>query len=139
MTDKFPEAFNRFCKVVNVKKIKDWKQLRLAFGSWAGRKWLPTGKQLDGLAIQARRLGIPTKHLTREEQINRVFWKATIFQQQQKEVRREKRFSNSYVNFQIWLEKSTRTTRYQQRVINYIRTHPNATLAEARGHRNKKP
>lgn len=138
MTDKFPEAFARFTHVVSVRNIKTWKQLQLAFGSWAGKKWRPTRKQLDGLAIQARKLGIETRrYRTREEQIRAIFKpRPTI--QQQKEVQREKGFSKSYSSFNVWMEKTTRTTAYQRRIINYIITHPNATLAEARGHKTKK-
>lgn len=138
MTDKFPEAFHRFTDVVSVRNIKTWKQLQLAFGSWGGKKWIPTSKQLDGLAIQARKLGIETtEYRTREEQIRAIFQKKAIFEQQ-KEVQREKGFSKSYSSFNVWIDKTTRTTAYQRRVINYIRTHPNASLAEARGHKAKR-
>jgi len=75
MTDKFPEAFNRFKEDVNVRNIKTWKQLQLAFGSWAGKKWVPTGKQLDGLAIQARKLGIKRKDTAQEKNTLREYSK----------------------------------------------------------------
>jgi hypothetical protein len=136
MTDKFPEAFHRFTHVVSVRKIKSWKQLQLAFGSWAGKKWRGTSRQIDALAIQARRLGLETTdYRTRDEQIRAIFQRKAVFEQQKKEVKREKGFSKSYSSFNLWIEKATRTTAYQRRVISYIRTHPNATLAEARGHR----
>ena len=142
MTDKFPEAFRRFKEDVNIKKIKDWKQLELAFSSWGGKKWIPTGKQLDGLAKEARKLGIETEeYRTREENIRRIFQTARekkVAIEQQKEVQIEKGFSRSYFSFNVWMEKTNRTTAYQRRVINYIRTHPNATLEEARGHRTKR-
>jgi hypothetical protein len=142
MTDKFPEAFHRFTDVVSVRNIKTWKQLQLAFGSWGGKKWIPTSKQLDGLAIQARKLGIETtEYQTREEKVKAIFQTAKetrIAIEQQKEAQREKGFSKSYNSFNVWMEKTTRTTSYQRRVISYIRTHPNATLAEARGHRAKR-
>ncbi len=142
MTDKFPEAFHRFTDVVSVKNIKSWKQLQLAFGSWAGKKWIPTSKQLDGLAIQSRKLGIETvDYCTRDEQVKAIFQTAKekrIAIEQRKEAQREKGFSKSYSSFNLWMEKTTRTTSYQRRVISYIRTHPKATLAEARGHRGKR-
>jgi hypothetical protein len=138
--DKFPEAFDRFCEDVNVDRIETWKQLVSFFGSWAGRKWVPTGRQLDALAKEARKLGIePEGYRTREEHIKAIYQSALetrIAIEQRTEVQREKRFSTSYVSFQVWMEKTTRTTRYQQRVIDYIRNHPNASLAEARGHRS---
>jgi hypothetical protein len=138
MTDKFPEAFERFTETVSIKKIKTWKQLQLTFGSWAGSKWVPTSKQLDALAIQARKLGIETTgYRTIEEHIRAIFKTRPIIEQQ-REVQREKGFSKSYSSFNVWMEKTTRTTAYQRRVINYIRNHPNATLAEARGHSKKR-
>lgn len=139
MTDKFPEALDRFTDDVSIKNIQNWEQLKLAFGHWAGRKWLPTHRQLDGLAIEARKLGLETRHLTREQEIQRIFWKATMQEKaQQQKMQREKDFSTKYNTFSGWIQKETRTTRYQQRVINYIRNHPNATLAEARGHKRKR-
>ena len=137
--DKFPEAFKRFEEKVNTNNIESWKQLKLAFGSWAGRRQAPTWRQLGALEKQARKLGIPTHgYLTREAEVQR------IFTQSAKETRvaiaqhREKRFSTSYLDFQQWLNNTTRTTAYQRRVINYIKNHPNAKLAEARGHRVKR-
>ncbi len=54
-------------------------------------------------------------------------------------VEREVGFSIVYMDFNQWLAKATtRTSAYQRRVINYIRNHPNASLAEARGHKAKK-
>jgi len=46
----------------------------------------------------------------------------------------ERRFSRSYATYQVWMEKTARTTRYQQRIIQYMQRHPDASLSEARGH-----
>ncbi|MBS7631684.1 hypothetical protein KEJ47_09005 [Candidatus Bathyarchaeota archaeon] len=54
--DRFPEAFKRFEKVVAVEEIETFMQLRLAFGSWAGRKWVPTERQIEALNVEAARL-----------------------------------------------------------------------------------
>ena len=43
--DRFPEAFNRFEEVVDVRRIESFRQLRLAFASWAGWKWHDTYMQ----------------------------------------------------------------------------------------------
>ena len=59
MPDRFPEAFKRFEEVVPVRRIKSFEQLKLAFGAWAGEKWIPTNRQLEALAVQARKHGIP--------------------------------------------------------------------------------
>jgi hypothetical protein len=57
--DRFPEAFRRFEEVVDVRRIESFRQLRLAFASWAGWKWNDTYLQNRALAIEARKLGIP--------------------------------------------------------------------------------
>jgi hypothetical protein len=57
--DRFPEAFRRFEEVVDVRRIQSFRQLRLAFASWAGWKWHDTYLQNRALAVEARRLGIP--------------------------------------------------------------------------------
>jgi hypothetical protein len=138
--DKFPEAFDRFCKDVNVNNIETFKQLKAEFASWAGRNWLDSFEQERALAVEARKLGIPTEgYRSREEQVQTIFQTTREIQaiEQRKEIQREKRFSVSYVSFPVWMYKTTRTTRYQQRVINYIRNHPDANLREARGHRKR--
>ena len=57
--DRFPEAFSRFEEVVDVNRIKSFRQLMLAFASWAGWKWRGTYMQKRALAVEARKLGIP--------------------------------------------------------------------------------
>jgi hypothetical protein len=59
MVDRFPEAFRRFEEVVDVRRIDSFRQLKLAFASWAGWKWLDTYMQNRALAVEAWRLGIP--------------------------------------------------------------------------------
>jgi predicted solute-binding protein len=54
--DKFPESFKRFEKVIDVSKIKSFQQLKLAFATWAGRKWKESPLQLQALRVQAERL-----------------------------------------------------------------------------------
>jgi hypothetical protein len=57
--DRFPEAFSRFEEVVDVRRIKSFRQLRLAFASWAGWKWHDTYMQNSALAVEAQKRGIP--------------------------------------------------------------------------------
>jgi hypothetical protein len=104
---------------------------------------VPTREQVKALAKEARELGIPVT----EEEL-RVAQKGTWISREERELAfelarkaqrtRERDFSRSYTTFSIWMEKTTRTSRYQQKVINYIKNHPNATLAEARGHKSKR-
>lgn len=56
--DKFPEAFRRFEQQVNIKNIKEFNQIEMMFGGWAGKKWLPTQKQSLALAREADKRGI---------------------------------------------------------------------------------
>jgi hypothetical protein len=57
--DKFPEAFARLEQRVDVNQIETFRQLVLVFASFAGEKWRGTRKQVDALANEARRIGIP--------------------------------------------------------------------------------
>jgi hypothetical protein len=57
--DRFPEAFSRFEEVVDVRRIQSFRQLRMAFASWAGWKWHDTYMQNRALANEAHKLGIP--------------------------------------------------------------------------------
>jgi hypothetical protein len=137
MPDKFPEAFSRFQQDVPTRQIETFNQLTLAFASWAGQKWRDTSRQLDALAIQARKLGIPVADYYMREQRKwdeRRQWDEAIYSEAQ-----ETGFSIKYSSFQQWQSKTARTTAYERRIINYVRNHPNASLAEARGHRTKKP
>jgi len=59
MLDRFPEAFRRFERRVDVDRIQSFEQLTLAFRVWAGRQWRGTWKQREALRIEADRLGIP--------------------------------------------------------------------------------
>ena len=134
-TDKFPEAFRRFKQDVPTRQIKTFRQLTLAFGSWAGEKWRGTNRQMDALAVQAKRLGIPLEDCRmKRQQVRAIFCRAS----RQTGIQGREKFSRSYSNFHQWQSKTARTTAYERRIINYIRNHPNASLAEARGHRAKR-
>jgi hypothetical protein len=73
--DKFPEAFERFEEVVNVRRIKNFGQLRLAFAMWAGEKWIPSSRQLQALAEEARKIGIPVVGRRRVIRVPFVWWR----------------------------------------------------------------
>lgn len=65
--DEFPSAFKRFEEKVDVSRIETFRQLKLAFQIWAGKKWLDTPKQVEALRVEAVRLGIPEVEVTIEE------------------------------------------------------------------------
>ena len=77
--DRFPEAFSRFEEVVDVRRIQSFRQLRLAFASWAGWKWNETYLQTRALANEAHRLGIPVfierRHVARFYGRTAVTWR----------------------------------------------------------------
>lgn len=63
--DKFPEAFRRFERVVDTHSIHSFMELEMAFGSWAGRNWHGTHKQIEALKVEAWKRGIiPREHVS---------------------------------------------------------------------------
>ena len=144
VSEKFAEAFDRFCRDVNVDKIETFKQLESAFASWARHKWVPTDKQINALKDEAEKPGIPLVGYRTIVKPHKTALERAVEAVQAEEARKmvappapRKPFSRKYVSFPVWLEKTartTRTTRYQQRVIRYMQKHPDANLSEARGH-----
>jgi len=66
MMDKFPEAFRRFEQYVDVSETTSFRELRLAFSFWAGKKWKDTPRQIEALGVEANRIGIPVERVPRE-------------------------------------------------------------------------
>jgi hypothetical protein len=56
--DKFPEAFDRFERDVDIDNIKTYPQLLRSFSYWAGENWKGTNKQLRALGVEAEKTGI---------------------------------------------------------------------------------
>ena len=54
MTDKFPEAFERFEQVVAVNKIRSLRQLLVSFKLWAGANWRGSYLQMRAFLLQAQ-------------------------------------------------------------------------------------
>ena len=71
--DKFPEAFERFEEDVDVREIRSFRELRLAFSFWAGRNWKDTPRQIKALRVEARRVGIPVRKPPRKVRVYRVY------------------------------------------------------------------
>ena len=57
--DKFPEAFERFERVVDVDRIRSFDHLLVSFSHWAGRNWKGTRKQVEALRREAVKRDIP--------------------------------------------------------------------------------
>jgi hypothetical protein len=71
--DKFPEAFRRLEKQVSLRNVESFRQLTLLTASWAGPKWVYSKRQMEALAIEARRLGIPF-HSEKERRASYSHW-----------------------------------------------------------------
>jgi hypothetical protein len=146
--DKFPEAFERFKEDVNVHRIQTFTQLESSFSSWAGWKWRGTYKQMEALENEADKLGLEgfyqgQQHFEKPEK-QRKFEGKPHFEVKvsgktaKKAWTKRIQYSRSYITFEQWQSKTGRTTAYERRVISYMKNHPNASLAEARGHRVKR-
>jgi hypothetical protein len=123
--DKFPEAFERFERTVNIKDIKSFPEFVSAFESWQG--YMCSLGQRHALALEARRLNIPVESVM----VRRARWVRA------EQRWREREFSVMFPSFSSWQEKPSRSSAYQKRIENYMKSHPNATLSEARGHKHK--
>jgi len=137
VSEKFAEAFDRFKDDVDVRKFKTFEQLELGFTSWyeGHGKWQGTNKQTDALADEANKLGIHTEDYYRREQrkFDERRWREEAIMSEAQTTG----FSTKYSSCQVWTTKTVRTTAYQRRISNYMWNHPNATLAEARGHKKR--
>jgi hypothetical protein len=56
-------AFERFEEDVDIREIRSFRELRLAFSFWAGKKWKETPRQIKALRVEAKRVGIPVKRV----------------------------------------------------------------------------
>ena len=57
MVDRFPEAFARFEQVVDIDRLKSYRQLAYAFSHWAGRRWIDSYAQNFALRREAEKRG----------------------------------------------------------------------------------
>ena len=57
MMDKFPEAFRRFERVVDIDRFDSFRELSYAFGQWAGKRWVDSYLQNKALKREGKRLG----------------------------------------------------------------------------------
>lgn len=57
--DRFPEALRRFERVVDIRRIRSFRQLLLAFRWWSGENWRGTKGQMIALKVEAVKRGIP--------------------------------------------------------------------------------
>ncbi len=103
-------------------KLKTLTSSKAMFAEWAGHNWKDSPKQVQALY----REWIPYKAKLHERRITQETFT--------KYLGREAGFSEKYGNYQAWYIQKPRTTSYMIRIERYMAKHPNATLAEARGH-----
>jgi hypothetical protein len=65
MPDKFPEAFERFERDVDIDCFRSFRELAHAFSHWAGRRWVDSYTQNFALRIEARKRGFFDAQLPR--------------------------------------------------------------------------
>jgi hypothetical protein len=109
--DKFPEAFKRFEKVVDVKKIKSFQELLVAFRYWAGRKWKDTPLQRAALTVEGVRIGLlppipPEKYEAQKKVVDELYRKVYYFHRRLSEA--EKRLTEWQTYYTKMLERAKR-------------------------------
>lgn len=57
MVDRFPEAFERYERVVDTRYFDSYDELYYSFAHWSGKRWRNTWAQNQALAREAGRLG----------------------------------------------------------------------------------
>jgi len=82
--DRFPEAFERCERVVDVGKLRSYYELALAFQSWAGQKWKGSPRQWEAFDREAKRLGFSpytsrVRDFERTKRAEAVAWKFEVF------------------------------------------------------------
>ena len=65
VSPEFPEAFQRFESVVDIRRFRSYRELTYAFSHWAGRRWVDSYKQNDALRDEARKRGFFDARLPR--------------------------------------------------------------------------
>jgi hypothetical protein len=65
MVDRFPEAFARFERVVDVRYFDSYRELAYAFSLWAGKRWVDSYLQNVALKREGKKLGFKDAELPR--------------------------------------------------------------------------
>ena len=72
-SERFQEAFERFEQVVPIEQFRSYRELLYSFERWAGRKWIPTDRQLSALAYEAEIRGF------RDTRIPKYFRRVQVY------------------------------------------------------------
>ena len=63
--DRFPEAFHRFEKVVELRSFRSGRELKYAFTHWAGYRWIDSYSQNIALNQEIEKRGFEITQLPR--------------------------------------------------------------------------
>ena len=63
--DRFPEAFHRFEKDVDLRSFRSARELKYAFTHWAGKRWVDSYDQNKAFNIEAKKRGFDERILPR--------------------------------------------------------------------------
>jgi hypothetical protein len=88
MVDRFPEAFERFERQVNVGNFDNYRQLAYAFALWAGKRWVDSYLQNLALKREGERLGFKDAKIP--DYFERIKPRVTVFKRRGRAVRRRK-------------------------------------------------
>ena len=55
--DRFPEAFRRFERLVDMKSFRSYRELAYGFSHWANKRWIDSHKQNVALKREAEKRG----------------------------------------------------------------------------------
>ena len=75
--DRFPEAFHRFEKFVDLRSFRSARELKYAFTHWANRRWIDSYAQNKALTIEAKKRGFEDTKLPRYSRRSRISVKQT--------------------------------------------------------------
>lgn len=80
--DRFPEAFKRFERDVDVRSFRSYRDLAYGFSYWAGKRWVDSYAQNRALKNEAEKLGfldakIPD-YFKRPVSVKRRKWKRKV-------------------------------------------------------------
>lgn len=91
--DKFPEAFERFERVVNVDRFESYPEMSYAFAWWAGKRWVDSYLQNKALTVEGRRLGYKDIELPKyfHARARKEKWTKSYKQRAKKHVREVKK------------------------------------------------
>ena len=73
--DRFPEAFHRFEKAVDLRSFRSARELKYAFTHWANRRWIDSYAQNRALKIEAEKRGFEDTKLVRYSKRPQVYVK----------------------------------------------------------------